>query len=425
MGSSRFPETEEHAAPRLDAEARGEPALIVAFPAARALPLPPPGSVVGREWLLSLGMDDAKVSREHFSISRAGGQFQVTDVGSRNGTWLDGHQLTAQARAPLRDGAILRIGRTLCVFRAELAGGMEPTPPIGGLVGPYGQRHVSAAVQGFVRRPPRNVLIEGETGTGKELVAAAIAATLRPGKPYAPINVAGVAAGVFDSQFFGYVAGAYSGSGRGSPGIVARHEGGTVFLDELGELPLELQPKLLRLLDNREVLPVGADRPQQVDVLVVAATNRPLDAMVAAGAFRQDLLARFAPATIELTPLRERPEDIFEILTALVRRSGDAQDPAQVEVEAVERLLLHDFPANVRELEAIFARMAALEAPPAFRLSTLLRVLPPASTRLGPLTPERAQAALAEAQGNRSVAARALGVSRGQLLRFLKSNGLA
>lgn len=421
---ARIGETEEHAAPALDDDHGGEPALVVAFPASRALPLPPSGTPVGRDWLADHGIEDTKISREHFALTRAGGGVQIADVGSRNGTWIDGHALTPNTRSPLRDGAVVRVGRTVFVYRSELAGSFDPAPPIGELVGPFGQRAVAATLDGLRRRPPRNVLIEGETGTGKELVARAIADMLRPGKPYGPVNVAGVAAGVFEAQFFGYVAGAYSGSGKGSSGIVARHEGGTVFLDEVGELPLELQPKLLRLLDNRELLAVGADRPRHVDVLVVAATNRPLDAMADGGTFRRDLLARFAVARVELTPLRERPEDIFAILQTLAGRAGDAFDPAQVEVEAVERLLLHDYPANVRELEGVFARAAAIDPPPVLRFATIQRLLPGPASRPGPLSVDRVQAALAQAAGNQSHAARALGVSRGQLLRFLKANGL-
>ncbi|MEB2314027.1 MAG: sigma 54-interacting transcriptional regulator [Sorangiineae bacterium] len=270
-------------------------------------------------------------------------------------------------------------------------------------------------------RPPRCVLIEGETGTGKELVAGALAQMLRPGKPYGRFNVAGIAAGVFESQLFGHVAGAFSGAGKDSRGIFASHDGGTVFLDEIGELPLELQPKLLRLLESGELLPVGANRPTQVDGLIVAATNRDLDEMVEAGHFRRDLRARFA-AVVELSPLRERAEDVFAIAAARAANAGEPYDSDRVEVEAIERLMLHPWRANVRELYSALDRMAAIDPPPALRLAAVSQVLGvAASQRTGVLTRERVEAALAACNGNQSRAARQLGVSRGQLLRFMKA----
>ena len=414
-------ETEEHELPSIDSSTRADPALVVAFPEPAALPLPPSGQPVGRDWLFEHGITDTKVSGSHFQVSKPGGVVHIEDVGSRNGTFVAGRRLATGERVALTDGAFFRAGRTVLVYRAELAGRHEPSPPVGDLVGPYGLRPFMQGLESLCVRPPLNVLLEGETGTGKELAAGAVAERLRPGRPYAPVNVAGLASGVFESQLFGYVAGAFSGSGRGAPGVFAKHQGGTVFLDEIGELPLEAQPKLLRLLENREVLPVGGDTAVRVDVLVVAATNRALDDMVDAGAFRRDLHARLAAARLELPPLRERPEDLFAVAQALLARRNEAYDPAEVEVEAIERLLLHGWPSNVRELSSVLDRVAALEPPPRLRLHAVEKVLGPgAEHRPSPLTRERVDAALAKAAGNQSRAARELGVSRGQLLRFLK-----
>src|SRR5262249_38679043 len=155
----------------------------------------------------------------------------------------------------------------------ELSGLRHPSSAIGSLVGPFGLRSVARAIDAIERRPPRAVLIEGETGSGKELVAAAIAKSLRALRPMGAVNIAGIPAGVFESTLFGHVAGAFSGSGKGARGVIASHDGGVVFFDEIGELPLELQPKLLRFLESGELHPVGADRPMHADVLVVAATN--------------------------------------------------------------------------------------------------------------------------------------------------------
>ncbi|MCA9597701.1 MAG: sigma 54-interacting transcriptional regulator [Myxococcales bacterium] len=418
-------ETDDHAGPSPEPEEQYEPALLVAYPTPAVLPLPPSGAVVGRVWFEDRGVADSKISREHVSFARAGAATGITDARARNGSWLDGIRLQPNVRAPLRDGSVIRLGRTLLVFRERYRGEAQPQAPIGELVAPLGLSALRREMLALSKRPTQNVLIEGETGSGKELVARAIAAQLRPGRPFAPVNVAGVASGVFESQFFGYVAGAFSGSGRGSPGIVMRHHGGCVFLDEIGELPAEMQPKLLRLLDNRELLPVGADHATTVDVLIIAATNRPLDEMVEQGAFRRDLLARFAAARLEIAPLRERPEDVFAIAAALRDRAGMPLDPLQVEVEAVERLMLHALPANVRELEAVLLRAGSLDPSGALRLSSVEKVVGPAPTsRPAPLVPERVRQVLDKCNGNRSRAARELGVSRGQLLRFLAANGM-
>jgi transcriptional regulator with AAA-type ATPase domain len=412
--------TEEHGGPRLSTARRSRDALVVAFPIAASLPVPIPGERVGRAWLQAIGAADSRVSSEHVVFTRPGGTLFVEDVGSRNGTWSNGARLRKGERVPVSDGDVLRIGRTLLVYREDFIGDDKPSPPLGALVGPYGLRAVAEALRSIASRRPTNVLIEGETGTGKELVAAALAdATGRSGK-YGVVNVAGVTPGVFESQLFGYVPGAYSGSGKGSPGVFVAHDGGAVFLDEIGELPLELQAKLLRVLDNREVLPVGAVRPTKVDVLVISATNRNLEEAVAKGTFRRDLHARLAAARIELPPLRERAEDVWEIVRAIMRGRGGDFDAGQVEVEAVERLLLQPWPSNVRELTSALERCAMIEPPPSLRLETVERVLGAAEgggARTA-LTAEEIQSALDRCGGNESAAARQLGVSRGKLRRL-------
>jgi len=417
MGSgdtTELPPTEDHQRPSLDPPERGRACLVVAFPSCRALPLPPLGQPVGREWFQQNGVDDAKISRAHFVLSRRAGELHLGDAGSRNGVWLDGHRLDEGAVANLDDGTLIRLGRTLLVFRADLEGDAEPAEPIGGMFGPFGLREVSAFLSRIAQKPPRAVLVEGETGTGKELLAKEIAARLRPGGPLEAVNVPGVPAALFESVLFGHAAGAFSGAVRAQPGVIGRNEGGTVFLDELGDLPLDSQPKLLRLLESGELGPVGAV-PRPANVLFVAATNRPLDQEVAAGRFRSDLLARFRDARVELPALRDRREDIFPILQAL-----SPLDPAQTDVEAIERLLLYAWPGNVRELEATVGRLAALGAPSKLELWAVEQLLGPVEARTSVLTEERVQSVLERFAGNRTAAAAALGVTRGKLLRFLK-----
>jgi hypothetical protein len=412
------PSTSEHRGPAQPEAGRRRPALVCAFPRARAVALPDSGTVVGRAWLAEHGLADTEVSSGHVRVDRAGGALRVADAGSRNGTWVNGSRLAPRDLTPLEDGAVLRLGRTLFVFREELLGSFEPAPPVGGLVGPYGLRAVAGPLSGLARGRPANVLIEGETGVGKELVARAAAAALGRAAPFAAVNVAGVAASVFESQMFGHVAGAFSGAQQRAPGIVVAHDGGTLFLDEIGELSLELQAKLLRLLENREVLPVGAPRPVQVDVLVVAATNRSLEEMMERGAFRRDLFARLATARIHVPALRERCEDVFSLAGELARRAGGAIEAADVEVEAMERLLLEPWPGNVRELAAVLAAVRRVDPEPGLRLWALEEVLGEARGHRPALTQETVDAAVDAAGGNVTAAAEKLGVSRGKLLRF-------
>ena len=414
-------DTEAHAEPAQPEARQVQPALLCVFPEQRAMVVPKSMAPVGREWLAEHGILDKEVSGVHLQFLHTR-MLQIQDVGSSNGTWLNGVPLTARRKVTLEDGAILRLGRTLLVYREAFTGPLEPTPPIGGtLVGPFGTQSVSLTIEALRRNPPANVLIEGETGTGKELAAAAIAETLGRSQPYAAVNVAGVSAGVFESQLFGHVPGAFSGAQTGSQGIVPAHDGGAVFLDEIGELPLELQVKLLRLVENREVLPVGADRPTVVDVLLLAATNRPLEQMVEEGKFRQDLLARLNIARVELPPLRERPEDVWAIAQAIAPQAGCVIETGQVEVEAVERLLLDPWPNNVRGLIAALSRIAAIDTKPGLRMWAVDQVLPPmTSSRAATLTDERVTVALKACGGNETRAARWLGVTRGKLRRFLK-----
>jgi transcriptional regulator with AAA-type ATPase domain len=415
-----MPSTSEHRGPVQPEGGRRRPALVCAFPRPAALALPDSGTIVGRAWLAERDLADTEVSGAHLRVDRRGGVLRVADVGSRNGTWVNGARLAPRDLVPLDDGAVLRIGRTLLVYREELAGAFEPAPPLGGLVGPYGLRAAAQAITALGRSHPGNVLIEGETGTGKELAARAAAAALGREKPFAAVNVAGVARGVFESQMFGHVAGAFSDARGAAPGIVAAHDGGTLFLDEIGELDLDLQAKLLRLLENREVLPVGAPRPVKVDVLVVAATNRDLEEMVERGAFRRDLFARLSMARVRLPPLRDRCEDVFAVAAELCRRAGGALAAETVEVEAMERLLLAPWPGNVRELAAALAAVRRLDPEPGLRLWALDEVLGEAPAQKNALTEEMVNAAIEAAGGNVTAAADKLGVSRGKLLRMRK-----
>lgn len=418
---SDHPSTVEHRAPAQPDGARRRAALICAFPRSIAFPLPDSGTTIGRTWLAERDLADTEVSGAHLRIDRAGGVLRVADVGSRNGTWVNGQRLSPRDLVPLDDGAVLRLGRTIFVHRERLMGAFEPAPPVGGLlVGPFGLRGVAQPIEGLSKSRPGNVLIQGETGVGKELAAHAVATALSRENPFAAINVAGLARTVFESHVFGHVAGAFSGAKAASPGLVVAHDGGALFLDEIGELDLELQAKLLRVLENREVLAVGAQRPVNVDVLFIAATNRDLEEMVEQGSFRRDLFARLAMARVILPSLRERSEDVFPVACELARRAGASLSSSNVEVEAVERLLLAPWPGNVRELDAALASVRRLDDKPGLRLWALDEVLGGAREDKQALTEAAVEAAIAASGGNVTAAAESLGVSRGKLLRMRK-----
>jgi DNA-binding NtrC family response regulator len=370
--------------------------------------------VEGRAWLAEAGIVDTEISGRHVRFFRAGGGLQIEDCGSRNGTWIDGVRVAPGVRASVGDGAVLRLGSTLLVYRESSTGGIEPAPPLGPLVGPWGLGALRERLAELRRQPERNVLVHGETGTGKELVAAAVIHAIGRGrKPHTTINVAGVAPEVFEGQLFGWKKGAYSGAVEDNRGVIGDHDGGTVVLDEIGELPLRLQPKILRLLDNGEVQPVGRG-VVKVDVAIVASTNQPLDEMVRAGGFRRDLHARFL-VRIEIPPLRERREDVFAIFEARWARNRPALDRRAVEVEAVERLLLESWPDNVRGLDRV---IASLDPGQPLALRAVERELGPAMVRTPP-TRAAVEQEMAACGGNQSEAARRLGLSRGALRRLL------
>ena len=400
----------------------GRETFVVAFPVPGLIPVPPSDQPFGRDDLAKhTGRDDPKASGKHFRIKRRG-RLAIEDLGSTNGTWVEGLRIPPNESVALEDGALVRIGRTLLIYRRQLVGSEKPSDPIGKMVGPYGLRGVEKQLNALVAsrtNRPRNVLIEGETGTGKELLAQEIAVRFRRARPFGKLNVAALAEGTIEAQLFGYAPGAFSGAlPGGSRGIFLEHQGGAVFLDEIGELAPALQPKLLRLLENREVMPVGAPRSQLVDVLVIAATNRALDGMVEKGDFRRDLLTRYEQPVLRLPPLRDRREDIFAIAQAWLAENGTPLDLRETEVEAIEHLLREKWPGNIRELGGKLGEIAAGDQPGVLHAWAVEEVLgvPPASR--APLTIERARQAVAT-HGSVAEAAKKLGVDRSKLRRIL------
>ena len=292
---------------------------------------------------------DSQASREHAAIVVGAGQPpRLRDLGSSNGTFVNGVRLSAALRpgeVVLRDGDVLRVGGTLFLFREEPAAlWSAPDTPSRTLLGQSPAMRRLRRELAVVAPSLATVLLLGESGTGKEVTARALHELSGVKGPLVAVNCAAIPESLAESQLFGHVRGAFTGASP-HPGLFRAAEGGTLLLDELGELPPALQPKLLRVLEERRVLPVGATQPVPCDVRVVAATNRDLGAAVAAGAFRGDLFARLAEFTLTLPPLRERREDILP----LIERALELPE-ARLDADLVERLLLYAWPFNVREL---------------------------------------------------------------------------
>jgi len=290
------------------------------------------------------------------------------------------------------------------------------------------------------------VLLLGETGTGKELLAHAIhGASVRAAKPMVTINVAAVPDTLLEAEFFGAAPGAYTGADRkGRDGKFKLADGGTLFLDEIGDMPLALQAKLLRVLQEREIEPLGSNRLIQVDVRIIAATSRDLAALVRANQFRADLYYRLNVVPITLPPLRDRTEDIESIAEAILERLGMKSGTGQRELDpsAVAALAAYDWPGNVRELSNVLERVVTMTPAPVLTAGHLRAILPIVAAAGGDgatsgdgdssLTLTLAQAerkaitaALQRAGGVKAQAARMLGISRASLYERINALGIS
>jgi transcriptional regulator with PAS, ATPase and Fis domain len=219
------------------------------------------------------------------------------------------------------------------------------------------------------------VLIEGESGTGKELVARRLhAGSRRRGRAFIPVNCAGISESLFESQFFGHVRGAFTGARQEMLGLIRAADTGSLFMDEVGEIPLHLQAKMLRVFQEGEVLPVGTTQPVRVDTRFVAATNRNLEQEVAAGRFRRDLYYRLNIVRIHIPPLRERPEDIEPLVEHFRAHYAERYNRPAVPIgpSVRQKLRTYDWPGNVRELAAWVERLYALGFSPEVLVGSLV-----------------------------------------------------
>ena len=323
-----------------------------------------PGTArVGTAPACALRVSDPTVSRLHCEITVGRDAIRLVDSGSTNGTFVDGVRVHD---AELATGASVRIGAT--VLRVERAG--EPIEEhlstrdrFGPVLGASVEMRRLYARMERVASTDATVLIEGETGTGKELVARALHdASKRATRPFVTVDCGAIAEELIESELFGHKRGAFSGAVADREGLFEAAQGGTIFLDEIGELPVTLQPKLLRVLEAREIRRVGGNTTTKVDVRVVAATNRSLARSVNDGSFREDLYYRLAVAELRVPPLRQRRDDIPVLVEAFHERfTGEhASWPA----ETIAGLMARSWPGNVRELRNFVERSVSLGVQP-------------------------------------------------------------
>ncbi len=321
-------------------------------------PTTPLRVLVGTGPACDVRLTDVTVSRRHVAFEPSGGRFRVSDLGSRNGTFVDG---VAVVEGFIAKGQILRCGATAMLVDAqplETSNALPSRMRFGRTMGaseamrrlfPLCERLASSRVP---------VLIEGETGTGKEVLAESIHEESGLSGPFVVFDCTAVAPSLVEAELFGHERGAFTGAVASRPGIFEQAKGGTVFIDEIGDFDLALQPKLLRAFDRGEVRRVGGKDTIRIDARILSATRRDLDREVQAGRFRDDLFHRLAVARIELPPLRERKGDVSLLARAFVEQF-DAS-PEILTRDLLDRLEDYAWPGNVRELRNAIMRRVAL-----------------------------------------------------------------
>ncbi|HVY48576.1 MAG TPA: sigma 54-interacting transcriptional regulator [Minicystis sp.] len=316
--------------------------------------------VVGAAESADLVLHDPTVSRFHCELSPRAGRVFVRDLGSRNGTVVDGLDVV---EAYAVEGAKIAVGRS--ELRLELRGervrlALSERESFGLMVGTSKAMRRVFAVLERAATSDATVLLEGETGTGKEVAAESIhRESARKGEPFVVVDCGAIPEDLLESELFGHEKGAFTGATGAREGAFRAAHGGTIFLDEIGELGLELQPKLLRALERREVKPVGGDGYRPIDVRVVAATNRNLAAEVNERRFRSDLYYRVAVVQVRLPPLRDRREDIPALAGHLLAQMGASRSDL-VDDRFLAELRRHAWPGNVRELRNYLERCLAM-----------------------------------------------------------------
>jgi transcriptional regulator with PAS, ATPase and Fis domain len=361
---------------------------------------------------------DPTVSGRHCRVTGTPGGLVVDDLGSKNGVFV-GAARVAQAVIAGRTGAFV-IGRTTVVVRMVEVNGRSTGAGIAGLVG---TSSAILQVAELVRRhaPLRApVLVRGESGTGKDIVAQGLHGSSGRAGAYVPLNVGAIAESLADGELFGHRRGAFTGAVASRPGAFEQAQHGTLFLDEVADLSPAVQVKLLRVVEDGIVRPVGATKPVPVDVRVVSATWAPLEERVHEGRFRADLLHRLSTVVIEIPPLRQRKSDIPVLCQALLGRYLPEVGPKRLTSAALAKLVAHSWPGNVRELGAVLYR-AAVDAVGVV-IDACHVQLPSSSPgrRPGGLSPAEAIELLTRHRGVTAAAARSVGVPRSTFRSWLR-----
>jgi transcriptional regulator with GAF, ATPase, and Fis domain len=435
--------------------ARPRPGVLVAFSGtsvmALILAVDEEPLVIGRAGQAGSLLPDDRLSRSHCSIAWSDAGWIVRDLGSRNGTFVDGEAVQGENVVP--SPRVIRAADTILLPCADVSSFAKVTTEGGMIVGSRMHEALSAVDRAAAASP--TLLVTGESGTGKELAARRFHERGPNARgPFVAVNCATIPEGLAERLLFGARKGAYSGATADVMGHVRSADGGVLFLDEGGELDVQVQAKLLRVLETREVLALGATQPMRVDLRVCVATHVELRRAVSEGRFRADLYHRITPPEVALPPLRDR---LDEMATHIVAELASAAPGVPAQVKLVEGCMLRAWPGNVRELRRQLrdaASRAVAEKADRVRLEHLSPSaglpLGPASSPPGPAgrsspsgssepsSPARAahvrraeppsrdavERALAEHEGNLSGAARSLGMQRTQLYRELERYGL-
>ncbi|UCD70679.1 MAG: sigma 54-dependent Fis family transcriptional regulator [Syntrophobacterales bacterium] len=386
-------------------------------------------------------LNDPTVSRHHAVIEETGKGYILRDVGSTNGTHLNGIRIK---EAYLEYGSIIGLGNTQLQF-VPLEGRVEIPPSeedcFGDVFGRSLEMRRIFTMLKKISPSDITVTIEGETGTGKELVARGIHShSQRAEGPFVVIDCGSISKNLIESELFGHERGAFTGATQTRRGAFEIADGGTIFIDEIGELGLEMQPKLLRVLEQREVRRVGGTEVFKVNVRVIAATNKDLVSEVQKGRFREDLFYRISVVRIHLPPLKEKGEDIPLLaqqfareLTERYRGGGEVT----VSAEALEILRHYHWPGNVRELKNVITRAMAMGNERVLQLRDFIMPLPSEGrprtpsldSLIGKTLEEIEKAAIMKTLkahgGNKSAAARVLGIAYSTLYEKIKKYGLS
>jgi len=388
----------------LDGADGADEAETFEVPAGRAL-------VLGSGRHADVRVRDRSVSSRHCTLALVDGGVRVEDLGSTNGLHVGAARLASALLA--EEGATFVIGRTTVTLRRRCDEREPALPRIPGLVGSSpAMRRVAAEILRHARSR-QSVLLQGESGTGKDVVARALHALSGRTGELVPLNVGAFPDSLADAELFGHRRGAYTGAVSSRAGAFETAHQGTLFLDEVAELSPAAQVKLLRVVEDGAVRPIGGSQPVQVDVRIISASWAPLETRVREGRFRVDLYHRLSTVTITLPPLRQRKSDLPALCRVLLERLSTDVGDKHLSGAALARLLEHAWPGNVRELSAVLYR-AGMAAPGSEILAAHVTLPePPAERRaLERASPGRAEALLVENRGNVSAAAKAAGVPR-------------